>query len=209
MSQHIFENVTIDLETLDTTNNAKILSIGIVPFNWGECVSFEELCNRESSLYIKLDLESQFAIRSASSGTVEWWEQQGEAAQHVLEPSHDDVSLVDALQMVQDHLMKWVKPLKKDGGQAFCRGYDFDGGILDDAYEQANLKAPWSYNRFRCVRTVIDTLANTRNGYVSGKNPEGFIKHHALHDAAKDTSTMIGLDWDARIIEAKENAATQ
>ena len=188
-----FENVAIDLETLDTKASAKILSIGIVPFNWGEDVSFQELCERPSSLYIKIDLSSYHDAFTESKSTREWWEKQGEEARFVLEPLSSDVNIVHALGSLCAHLDAWVLPLTKDGGQVFCRGYDFDGSILNHALDAYRFISPWSYNRFRCIRTVIDTLADTRNGYIREANPEGFIKHHALHDAAKDVCTMLGL----------------
>lgn len=189
-----YENVTIDIESTDTANTSKILSIGVVPFNWGENVSFDELCNRESSLYLTLDLSTFPASFTESASKMEWWERQGEAARHVLAPSPTDISIKDALLKLHIHLCAHVLPLTKDGGQVFCRGYDFDGGILEHAYEQLELLTPWTYNRFRCVRTAIDILADSRNGYVVEKNPAGFIKHHALHDAAKDTLTMLALN---------------
>ncbi|WP_165311002.1 3'-5' exoribonuclease domain-containing protein [Vibrio ziniensis] len=189
-----FENVTIDLETLDTEKTAKILSIGIVPWNWGEQVSFQELCEREASLYIKIDMSSFPDSFTESQSTVRWWNEQGQQARHVLEPSSElDTHIEEALHRINHHLVKYVSPLQKDGGQIFCRGYDFDGGILEHAFKQCLITRPWLYNRFRCIRTVIDTLAKTRNGYVIEHNPEGFIKHHALHDAAKDTLTMLTL----------------
>lgn len=196
-----YQNVTIDLETLDTETTAKILSIGIVPFNFGEQVSFEELCSRPSSLYIKIDMRSYLdngLMFTTSASTQQWWEQQGEEARHVLQESEHDIAIKNAWEMLKVHLAEHVEPLKKDGGLVYCRGYDFDGGILDHAFQQCGITQPWRYNRFRCVRTVIDTLAGTRNGYVKEDHPEGFIHHHALHDAAKDTLSMITLEMGRR-----------
>lgn len=129
-----YQNVTIDLETLDTETTAKILSIGIVPFNWGEQVGFEELCNRPASLYIKIkmsDYDYSHLNFTESQATREWWEVQGEEARHVLEESNLDIPLLAALAMLKEHLSEHVEPLKKGQGQVFCRGYDFDGGITD------------------------------------------------------------------------------
>lgn len=189
----LYQNVTFDLETLDKITSSKILSIGVVPFNFGEQVSFEELCNRESSLYLKIDLSTYPDGFTESSSTKEWWDEQGEQARHVLAPSAEDINIINALLKVQMHVMTYVQPLEKEGGHAYMRGYDFDGGILNYHYDQLQLLQPWTYNRFRCVRTAIDILAGTRNGYVREHNPDGFIKHHALHDAAKDTLTLLTL----------------
>ncbi|WP_270944364.1 3'-5' exonuclease [Vibrio parahaemolyticus] len=192
----MYQNVTIDLETLDTETTAKILSIGIVPWNPGERVSFQDLCERPSSLYLKIDMNSYLSPSlnfTESNSTIEWWEKQGEAARHVLQENRIDLPIRVALEVVKTHLHAHVEPLKKDQGLVYCRGYDFDGGILEHAFQQCGITQPWLYNRFRCIRTVIDTIAGTRNGYVIEKNPEGFVKHHALHDAAKDTMTMLTL----------------
>jgi hypothetical protein len=189
----LYENVTIDLEALDTTTSSKILSIGVVPFNFGEQVSFEELCTRESSLYLKIDMSTYPDKFTESASTMAWWNKQGDEARHVLAPSSSDLDIVKALIKVQLHLMEFVQPLEKNGGQVFTRGYDFDGGILNHHFNTLLLCTPWTYNRFRCIRTAIDMLAGTRNGYVKEANPDGFIKHHALHDAAKDTLTLLTL----------------
>ncbi|MGL6026388.1 MAG: 3'-5' exoribonuclease domain-containing protein, partial [Vibrio sp.] len=101
----LYENVTIDLETLDTKKSAKILSIGIVPWNWGEQVGFQELCEREASLYIKINMGSFPDGFTESQSTVSWWDKQGDQARHVLAPNPElDSHIEDALRQISQHL---------------------------------------------------------------------------------------------------------
>ena len=60
---------TIDLETIDTSPSATVLSLGAVKFN--------PLDDSEphSELYLKISIDEQDALgRTASDSTIEWWE---------------------------------------------------------------------------------------------------------------------------------------
>lgn len=199
MENNKYNSIVIDFETADNKPTAAPLSIGITPFNKGELQSFDALLTAKASLYIKLDMSDvrRYEGLTSSEGTQKWWEEQGEEAKHVLQPSKDDVTLVDALKIINDHLEKWCLPIVKNGLSIYCRGYDFDGGILKNLYKITGVESPLkAYNRFRCIRTAIDELANANCGYLADRpDPDGFVKHHALHDCANDAVDLTALQY--------------
>ena len=65
----------IDLETLDTSPGAVVLTIGAVKFNPRGTGIIDEL-------YIRVDVDEQIALgRTVDEGTVEWWSTQPQAVQ--------------------------------------------------------------------------------------------------------------------------------
>ena len=64
-------HATIDLETLDTSPSATVLSLGAVKFNP------LDTSEPHSELYIKIDIDEQDSLgRTASDSTIEWWGKQ-------------------------------------------------------------------------------------------------------------------------------------
>ena len=62
---------TIDLETIDTSPSATVLSLGAIKFN--------PLDDSEphSELYLKIDIDQQDRLgRTVSDSTIEWWGKQ-------------------------------------------------------------------------------------------------------------------------------------
>ncbi|WP_182878372.1 3'-5' exoribonuclease domain-containing protein [Vibrio harveyi] len=197
MSKEIqqFDSLGLDYETLETATNCKVLSVGVVPFNKGEQASFDELRNRESSLYVKFLLSGQEKYDLVESeDTLIWWEKQGEAARFVIQPADHDLELPEAMQLIADHIIKWVQPIVRNGSSLYARGYDFDGGITLNLFEVTGVESPIKhYNRLRCIRTAIDELAGTNTGYTDTPKPEHMIPHHSLHDISWDIAELVVL----------------
>lgn len=190
-----FNALGLDYETLELALNCKVLSVGIVPFNKGEKVSFDELRNRESSLYVKFLLSGQESYDLIESeGTRIWWEEQGEEARFVIQPADHDIELPEAMQLIADHINKWVLPVVRNGSSIYARGYDFDGGITKNLFEVTGVESPIKhYNRFRCIRTACDELTGGNSGYTDTPKPDHMIPHHSLHDIAWDISELVAL----------------
>jgi inhibitor of KinA sporulation pathway (predicted exonuclease) len=120
----------IDIETLDVTPSAVILSIGAVPIN-----------DPSNSFYMELDRNTQW-LRTASKSTQEWWDKQGNMPKgHV----HIETALLQ--------LTAWLKSLGAEP-IIWCKGTDFDIAILTHAYRWLNLPTPWKYSNVRDCRTL-------------------------------------------------------
>jgi len=129
----------IDLETLDVTPQATVLTVGGVKFN--------PLDNSEphSEFYYKLDLDSQ--DRSVNDDTIAWWGRQDQKVQDEAFGTegreHIDVFL--------DSLPKWMVGVDVLWGH----GYGFDITIIEDMLKQRGKPIPWQFWQVRDSRTLF------------------------------------------------------
>jgi len=166
-------DLMIDLETLDTSPTAVVLSLGAVAFDpYGEVNSWT------FPFYVEFTnfLEQQTGVgRTISPSTVLWWMGQNAAAREVFKPKEtSDVrcSPLWGLNAFNDYL----KPL--DIKRVWARDPDFDIVILRSLYQTnaPDLAFPFSYSAGRSVRTVEGMpFAPLRD-----KPP---VAHNALEDA--------------------------
>ena len=116
----------IDLETLDVTPGASVLTVG--------GLKFDPYSNAEphSEFYYKLDLDSQ--DRSVNDDTIAWWSTQDakvqEEAFSTEGRTHIDVFL--------DSLPKWIS----DVDVLWGHGYGFDITIVEDMIRQRGKNIP-------------------------------------------------------------------
>lgn len=179
----INDNLMIDLETLATTPDATILSVGAVRFNlYGN----ELVAPAMESFYVKVDLDSCDKLGLAvSESTIEWWSKQDPAAQEeVFSSGGDRVDVGDA--MIQ--LYKFSKGIKR----VWSNGAGFDVPICETVYRKIERAYPWQYWQVRDVRTIFDL----------GINPAmpKTLKHHALEDAKNQA---IAVQNVFRVLRAK------
>ena len=155
-------NIMVDLETLSTSMDAQVLTIGAVAFDfWG---------NVKDEFYRRIDLASceKIGLRKDQK-TLEWWKSQEEECKNEAFNSKNRVSIKDA---ILDFNRFWAKNKSE---KLWCNGANFDEPILSTVYERLNLDKPWKFWNVRCLRTYLD---------VVGLNMSkcGFIAHNALID---------------------------
>ena len=161
-------NVMIDLETMSTSSNAAICSIGAVKFTIEEGIVDEFYCTVDASDCKNHGLH-------IDKETIKWWSNQ---PKNVLdELLKDNISLLDAL----TKFSKWYgeKSLPTWG----C-GAGFDNVILENAYKAVNLQRPWKFWDDRCYRTMKEIIK------VEEPNREGTY-HNALDDAKHQTEHLL------------------
>ncbi len=156
----------IDLETLDTSVNATIVSMAAVCFD-----PFQDYENSSVKLYdltqlhLLIDIESQ-PTRTINPDTIKWWSQQDQAVQDsIFGEGLVRVSLQEALSQL--HKFIWNK-----ADRIWAQGTTFDISMLEHAYAQYNMPRPWPYWQVRDSRTIIDL--------VSVKQPK--VTHDAMDD---------------------------
>ena len=153
----------VDLETLATTPNAAILSLGAVTFNPNSDQIYDEL-------YYKVELESFDGLDSyIDDGTIEWWSKQDPKAQ---EEAFNPNNRID-IRTVMDDFYKFCMGSSK----FWSHGSTFDIIILEHYYRQIGKPYPWKFWEVRDTRTLFDL----------GMDPEmpQVNKHHALEDARR------------------------
>jgi hypothetical protein len=177
-------DIMLDLETLGTSANSVILSIGAVRFDaHGSAIG--------ETFYRRISIDSCLAHGMTVSGrTLLWWiGQSDDARMSIAGDDGEDIEVVlkDLGEFIQEDDRVWG-----------C-GAAFDNALLTQAYESVGLQVPWKYYNNRCYRTL-------KALYFAVERPafEG-IKHHALDDAlnqAKHLQVILSnLQYQAPVAE--------
>ena len=155
-------HVMIDLETLGTTPDAVILSIGGVKFDPNGDRIFDEF------IY-KLDIdEQQQRGRITNEDTMSWWATQPRA---VIESAFGLEQRTPVDDML-DHLKRWCV-----GADAFwAQGPTFDMCMMENLYRQYKKPYPWAFWKVRDSRTLFSIMPT---------DPRKTMKF-AAHDALED-----------------------
>ena len=163
----------VDIETLGTTDDAVILSIGSVIFDpdTGDIIA---------EFYTNVDPASQ-PRRRISPDTIMWWmKNSDEARAAVTEPG---ALLVDALAAWERWLSRWnnhEEPLL-----IWAKSPSFDVAILRHAAMDVLGRFPFGFRQERDVRTVEDALKRFVDDYQVVEPG-----HHALDDAKSQVGTV-------------------
>lgn len=186
------DTVVFDMETTGTAMDTGVLTIGMVAFDGEKEFTFESLI--EDGIELKLDIRQQLKSgRSSTPDTMQWWAKQGKEARRVLTPLEDDLSVTEALDAIQAYFDKHGINNNVMRGKVtyYCRAPHFDFTILKDLCNDDNRACVIPHLAVRDVRTVVDVLTGSKNGYVKSPQRPGFIKHNALHDSCNDACQMI------------------
>lgn len=158
-------HVMIDLETLGTTADAVILSIGAVKFDLNSDTIQDE------AFYASVSVESNLNLkRRVSEDTLLWWFKQPAAAQAVFfEPKQ-------TLETALEDLSDWISD---DKCIVWSNGADFDLPMLAHAYTTIGMEIPWKFWNSSCFRTFkrLPVAARTTMPAFAG------VKHNAMADA--------------------------
>jgi DNA polymerase III epsilon subunit-like protein len=155
-------DVMIDLETLGTSSDSVILSIGAVRFN----SDGDEIGEK---FYRRIDIDSclEYGLRVSGRTLVWWLEQEYEARMAITRDEGDPLA------QVLDDLSHFIQPDDCIWGN----GAAFDNAILTYAFHKVGIKVPWKFWNDRCFRTM-----KALNRHVVRPPFEG-VAHHALDDA--------------------------
>jgi len=158
-------DVMIDLETLDVTPTATILSIGAVRFD----PAASELENPEMEmLYLKLDIDTQLSMGfTYSEDTVAWWGNQSPAAIEAAFEDSDRVSIEEAASQL--HKFVW------NAKRIWAQGIAFDIPICEHLFLKAGLSTPWNFYDVYDSRTLFKLGFDANRPQVTA--------HHAGEDA--------------------------
>ena len=154
-------HLMIDLETLATSPNAAILTIGACKFD-------PKAQDIHSQFYERIQLESQEGYgRIINEDTLKWWGQQDPKIQEDAFGEGDDrIDLKDA--------MKKLYTFGLGTTNVWSHGSIFDVVIIEDVCRSFQQAVTWKFWEVRDTRTLFD-LANV-DVRIEGK-------HNALTDA--------------------------
>ena len=161
----MLSDIMIDLETLATSPNASVLTIGAVKFDpFGDDLN-DPTCKK---FYIRIDVDSCDELKlDVNDDTIAWWANQSKEAQEEAFNPEGRVHVREAF----DQLYKFCWGAKR----VWSHGASFDTVICENIFRKLNKAVPCQFWEVRCTRTLFDL----------GVNPERppVLKHHALEDA--------------------------
>jgi hypothetical protein len=157
-------HATIDIETLGTSPDTVVLTIGGIKF---DPMADDGL---HSEFYYRLDADEQIEMgRSVDEKTLEWWETQSEEVKNEALAPNDRFPVEETLKA----LNKWLVGVDK----IWCQGPVFDIGILQDLYKQIGLHHNWPFYIIRDSRTLFGLMPKDPRKEID------FAAHNALADA--------------------------
>jgi len=161
----MLSDIMIDLETLATSSNASILTIGAVRFDpFGNEIEMPS-CEK---LYLKVDIDSCDELKlDVSEDTLSWWSNQSKEAQEEAFSTDNRIHIRDAF----NQLYKFCWGAKR----VWSHGAAFDIVICENIFRKLNKAVPWNFWEVRDTRTLFDLGIDPQRPPV--------LKHHALEDA--------------------------
>jgi len=180
-----------DVETLGVESTCVILSAAMVHFDPEKRPTYQDLL--DNACFVKFDVKEQLQLgRTSSKGTLDWWKEQHEYVRKVsLEPSREDMTVENGLNAFYNYMSKFANANKQT---MWARG-SLDQMAIDSLAVRVGLQEITGYNMWRDVRTAVDILYGTTNGYVDVDHPlfkrHEVIKHHPVHDCALDAMQLM------------------
>lgn len=167
------KDIMVDIETLATTPNAVILTIGAIKFSRnGPLLPLDKL----DTFYERIDIKScQKHGLVIDDDTLKWWNTQDCAFETLHNP--DRIKLKKALKKFTE----WIDKCEI----IWAKSPDFDCVILKNAFTVCGLQTPWKFWNTRCCRTVMD-IATVKDSDITRNNNA----HHALYDCYHQISLV-------------------
>lgn len=160
-------HIMLDIETLSTTSNSLVLSIGAVPFDLKSVY-------KPHGVHLTLNWQEQLDLgREVSESTLRFWLNQSSGARKaVLSGTGSKLkpALTKLSAMIEKHL-------DRDSG-IWGKGPDFDVVIVNSLFKAAKMPTPWKFWQSRDVRTAL-----MYSEAFDTKEPISHISHNALSDA--------------------------
>jgi hypothetical protein len=149
---------------------------------------------RETAFFAKFNAKDQKERlgRTMTRSSLDWWAKQCDIVKDMsFKPSDNDVMIEDGIEAMR----VWSKtfPLH-DKCWVWARG-NLDQLVLDSMEEKLGIEPVFFFNRWRDVRTAIDLLKGTTNGYCKVDYP-GFdpylhiTKHNPIDDCIYDAMML-------------------
>jgi len=180
-----------DVETLGVESNAIVLSAALIHFDPEKRPTYQDLL--DDACFVKFNAKEQAQMgRTVSKSTLDWWKEQHEYIRQIsFDSSIGDMTAENAIKTLQDYMAKFPNADKQT---MWARG-SLDQLVIDSLCVKLGLQEITGYNMWRDVRTAVDILYGSTNGYVEVDHPlfkrHEVIKHHPVHDCALDAMQLM------------------
>jgi hypothetical protein len=173
----LYRNIMIDLETLSTSPDAVILTLGAITFNQEENLPetiTDEFLNSNRVFYRKINIQSCLNLGlKIDKETENWWSKQD--ANVRFEALEDETNRITIKQALEEFTL-WIEQNSINTSKVWANSPSFDCVILKEVYKKCGLRLPWKFWLERDVRTILD-LANVNSYGYNNQN-----KHNAVYD---------------------------
>lgn len=170
-------NVMVDLETLGTGPDAKVISIGAVIFD----------VEKELGDSFYQEISWEVSSGTMDVGTIKFWMDQSSKGN-----TPPMSSVAPEWQVVSD-FRTWLKDIKGSNDLTiWANGTDFDIPKLDRLLTLNNYLHLWKYNSVRDYRTVAKLFE------TYGEKPLRFGHHNALADAKWQATHLLSIARDLK-----------
>jgi hypothetical protein len=181
-----------DIETMGVESTAVVLSFACTYFKPEDNPSPETL--HENTFFAKLNVSDQIKRlnRTVDRDTMNWWAKQCENVKiKSFKPSESDLIVEDAL----DQFIVWRNKYPKDKQWVWARG-NLDQCVFNSLEKACGREVIFPHYIWRDVRTAVDFLYNTANGYTKvvydGFDAELHItKHNPVDDCILDALMLM------------------
>ena len=185
-----------DIETLGIESTAVVLSAAIICFDpeKDSDISFRELVER--GLLVKFDAKDQVKRldRTMTKSTLDWWGKQGDYQQKLsfVPDASRDLITEDGLQAIRKYINQYHRGADPQTMTIWARG-SLDQMAIDSLALKAGVERIAPFNRWRDVRTAVDLMTDSKNGYctVRDLNRDEVAKHDPVHDCALDILMLL------------------
>lgn len=162
------KHIMIDIETLGISSSAVITQIGAKEFSLDNSIA------QGKTFLMNVNISQN--DRVIEPDTLKWWLKQAEEVRK----SSVNTSSQYSLKVGLASLGEWIDTIDENSANIkfWCRGVGFDFVILDNAYKQYNLTAPWKYSNLADVRTFDSLVPKS----VIDSIPRVGSHHNALDD---------------------------
>lgn len=181
-----------DVETLGVESNSVILSLACIHFRSDEKPTFRELV--DSAYFVKFNVRDQVENygRRVDKGTLEWWEKQCEI---VRKKSFLPLKTDENLKNGMESFHSWIQSKNDNKSWVWARG-SLDDTLLHSIERQLKVETMLPYHRWRDVRTAVDLLYDSTNGYCKVDHIDflyerDIIKHDPVIDCALDVMMLL------------------
>lgn len=174
-------HIMVDLETLSTLPNARIVAIGAVKFSSDKGI-YDNFYQPVVASLFETSIESFIDDLGfhTSKDTLGWWRNQSEAARAVFNDPNA-VTIDTALKAFSNWAL--YNSLIEDV-YLWGNGASFDNVVLSSAYRLRNMEQPWKFWNDRCYRTI-------KNIHPHIKCIRKGTHHNALDDAETQAEHLL------------------
>ena len=180
-----------DIETLGTESSTVVLSAAITYFDGKEKLSYQNYLDK--TLFVKFNATDQIKRlkRTVDKDTLEWWNKQAEYVRNQsIKPKPDDYLAEDGI----DKIVQYMNKFENSKEQIMWARGSLDQVVIDSLCKGVDKPTITEYYNWRDVRTAIDILYGSSNGYCEVDHPEFnremIPKHLPYHDCCLDVMML-------------------